>query len=143
MNTKQLTLILTVAAATTLSTLNLNAAVSSTLSTPQGQIATSLAAIIASTSANIVKVEVGPNGAPLVAVTAVAVVGEQRGEIDAAIDGDGVTIAFIARYLIDALNNVDADRFTLDLNGPMAPGVLRPADGRDYTHVVMPVRTTS
>ncbi len=102
-----------------------------------------LAAFIASSSANIVKLQVGPDGAPQVLVAAAAEVGENRGLVDAVIEGDGTTIAFNARYLGDVLQNVDADRFAIELNGPLSPGVFRPADGRDYTHVVMPVRTTS
>jgi DNA polymerase-3 subunit beta len=35
------------------------------------------------------------------------------------------------------------DRFALELNGPLSPGVFRPVEGDDYVHVVMPVRTTS
>lgn len=102
-----------------------------------------LAAYIASASANIVKVQVAPDGAPQVTVAAAADVGDHQGIVDATIEGDGTTIAFNARYLGDVLQNVDADRFVIELNGPLSPGVFRPADGRDYTHVVMPVRTTS
>jgi DNA polymerase-3 subunit beta len=102
-----------------------------------------LAAYIASASANIVKLQVAPDGAPQVTVAAAADVGDHQGVVDAAIEGDGTTIAFNARYLGDVLQNVDADRFVIELNGPLSPGVFRPADGRDYTHVVMPVRTTS
>jgi DNA polymerase-3 subunit beta len=102
-----------------------------------------LAAYIASASANIVKVQVAPDGAPQVTVGAVADVGDHQGVVDATIEGDGTTIAFNARYLGDVLQNVDAERFVIELNGPLSPGVFRPADGRDYTHVVMPVRTTS
>ncbi len=102
-----------------------------------------LAAFIASSSANIVKLQVAPDGAPQITVAAVAEVGDHEGVVDAAIDGDGTTIAFNARYLADVLQYVDVDRFTLELNGPLSPGVFRPADGRTYTHVVMPVRTTS
>jgi DNA polymerase-3 subunit beta len=78
-----------------------------------------------------------------VLVAAAAEVGDHRGLVDATIEGDGTTIAFNARYLSEALQNVDTDRFVIELNGPLSPGVFRPADGRDYTHVVMPVRTTS
>jgi DNA polymerase-3 subunit beta len=78
-----------------------------------------------------------------VTVGAAADVGDHQGVVDAVIEGDGTTIAFNARYLGDVLQNVDADRFSIELNGPLSPGVFRPADGRDYTHVVMPVRTTS
>ncbi len=102
-----------------------------------------LAAYIASASANIVKLQVAPDGAPQVTVAAAADVGDHVGVVDATIEGDGTTIAFNARYLGDVLQNVDADRFAIELNGPLSPGVFRPADGRDYTHVVMPVRTTS
>jgi DNA polymerase-3 subunit beta len=102
-----------------------------------------LAAYIASASANIVKLQVAPDGAPVVTVGAAADVGDHQGVVDAAVEGDGTTIAFNARYLGDVLANVDAERFVIELNGPLSPGVFRPADGRDYTHVVMPVRTTS
>ena len=48
-----------------------------------------------------------------------------------------------AKYLVDVLSRVEADQFSLELTGPVAPGLLRPLDGRDYLHVVMPVRTPS
>ncbi len=102
-----------------------------------------IAAYIASASANIVKLQVAPDGAAHVTVGAAADVGDHQGVVDAVIEGDGTTIAFNARYLADVLQNVDADRFAIELNGPLSPGVFRPADGRTYTHVVMPVRTTS
>jgi DNA polymerase-3 subunit beta len=44
---------------------------------------------------------------------------------------------------VDVLSRVEADQFSLELTGPIAPGLLRPLDGRDYLHVVMPVRTPS
>ena len=59
------------------------------------------------------------------------------------VEGDGTTIAFNARYLADVLGNVGADQFSLELNGPLSPGVFRPVGDADYVHVVMPVRTTS
>ncbi len=102
-----------------------------------------LAAFIASASANIVKLQVAPDGSPVVAVVAAAEVGDTHGVVDATIEGDSTTIAFNARYLTDVLAGVDTDRFSITLNGPLSPGVFRPTDGRDYTHVVMPVRTTS
>lgn len=100
------------------------------------------AALIASSSANIVKLAVGgdANG---ITVTATAEVGDYTGDVEATVEGDGTTIAFNARYLNDVLGNVTADRFSLELNGPLSPGVFRPVGDPDYVHVVMPVRTTS
>jgi len=100
------------------------------------------AALIASSSANIVKLQVGGEGSG-VTVTATAEVGDYTGEVEAAVEGDDTTIAFNARYLADVLGNVGADRFALELNGHLAPGVFRPVGDDAYVHVVMPVRTTS
>ena len=41
------------------------------------------------------------------------------------------------------LSYVNADRFALELNGPLSPGVFRPIGDDAYVHVVMPVRTSS
>jgi DNA polymerase III subunit beta len=105
------------------------------------------AALIASSSANIVKLRIGANGSGEsdagVTVTATADVGDYEGAVEAAVEGDGTTIAFNARYLADVLTNVDAERFAIELNGPLSPGVFRPVGDDAYVHVVMPVRTTS
>jgi DNA polymerase-3 subunit beta len=101
------------------------------------------AALIASASANIVKLSVGPDGEAGVAVTATADVGDYEGHVEAEVEGDGTTIAFNARYLADVLGHVDTERFALEFNGPLSPGVFRPTESDDYVHVVMPVRTTS
>ena len=101
------------------------------------------AALIASSSANIVKLQVGVDGSTGVTVSANADVGDYEGQVDAEVEGDGTTIAFNARYLNDVLTNVEADQFAIELNGPLSPGVFKPVGDEDYTHVVMPVRTTS
>jgi DNA polymerase-3 subunit beta len=84
----------------------------------------------------------GDTEAPMT-IAAAADVGETEGQVEANLEGDAVTIAFNARYLNDVLGNVQADRFALELNGPLSPGVFRPVGDDAYVHVVMPVRTTS
>jgi len=96
-----------------------------------------------STSGNIVKLAVAADGEPGVTVTATAEVGDYEGQVEAAVEGDGTTIAFNARYLADVLAHVEAEQFALEFNGPLSPGVFRPVGADDYVHVVMPVRTTS
>ena len=102
-----------------------------------------LASLIASSSANIVKLQVGKDAEIGMAVSAAADVGDNRSEVEAAVEGDGTTIAFNARYLLDVLTNVEVAQFALELNGPLSPGVFRPIDDGQYVHVVMPVKTTS
>ncbi|HEX5014043.1 MAG TPA: DNA polymerase III subunit beta [Candidatus Limnocylindrales bacterium] len=101
------------------------------------------AALIAHESANIVKLGVGLEGDAGITVSANAEVGDHVGRIEAAVEGDGTTIAFNARFLADVLQNVDAEQFALELNGPLSPGVFKPLGDDRYVHVVMPLRTTS
>jgi DNA polymerase-3 subunit beta len=101
------------------------------------------AALIAHESANIVKLQIEANGHAGITVSANAEVGDHVGQVEAAVEGDGTTIAFNARYLADVLTNVDAEQFALELNGPLSPGVFKPVGDDKYVHVVMPVRTTS
>lgn len=101
------------------------------------------ASIFARDSANIVKVELGGNGEGLSITAHAADVGENADTLDAALEGQGTTIAFNARYLIDVLSNLRADEAALELSGPLAPGVIRGVGKDDYVHVIMPVRTAS
>jgi len=102
-----------------------------------------LAALIASSSANIVKLQVGVDGEAGLTVTANAEVGDNEGRVEATVEGDGTTIAFNARYLTDVLANIKTEQFALELNGPLSPGVFKPIGDDQYVHVVMPVRTAS
>jgi len=102
-----------------------------------------LAAFIASSSANVVKLAVPAEGDGPMTITAAADIGDDQGQVDAAVEGDGTTIAFNARYLSDVLQNVEVDQIALELNGPLSPGIFRPVGSDDYVHVIMPVRTAS
>ena len=101
------------------------------------------AALIAHESANIVKLQISSNGESGITVSANAEIGDHVGQVDAAVEGDGTSIAFNAKYLADVLEKVNADQFALELQGPLAPGVFKPVGDDGYVHVVMPVRTTS
>jgi DNA polymerase III subunit beta len=101
------------------------------------------AALIAHESANIVKLQISSNGNAGITVSANAEIGDHVGQVEAAVEGDGTSIAFNAKYLADVLTNVTADQFALELQGPLAPGVFKPIGDDRYVHVVMPVRTTS
>jgi DNA polymerase-3 subunit beta len=102
-----------------------------------------VAGLIAHESANIVKLQVGVDGDSGIVVSANADVGDNEGHVEAAVEGDGTTIAFNARYLSEVLQNVATEQFAIELNGPLSPGVFKPIGDDSYVHVVMPVRTTS
>jgi DNA polymerase III subunit beta len=102
-----------------------------------------LSALIASSAANVVRLKVGEEGEEGVTIAATADVGDAEGGVEASVEGEGVTIAFNARYLTEALQNLDGNQLALEFSGPLSPGVLKPIDDADYVHVIMPVRTPS
>ncbi|MFV2063563.1 MAG: DNA polymerase III subunit beta [Chloroflexota bacterium] len=102
-----------------------------------------LSALIASSAANVVRLGFGEDGSEGITIAAAADVGDSEGQVEAKLEGDPVTIAFNARYLVEALQNMEADQLAIELSGPLAPGVLKPVDDPSYVHVIMPVRTPS
>ena len=66
-------------------------------------------------------------------------IGDNMGEIDAAVEGDAAKIAFNSKCLQDFLQVLDGGRVALETNGPSKQGVLRPVGDDSYIHVVMPM----
>ncbi|MFN3761663.1 MAG: DNA polymerase III subunit beta [Anaerolineae bacterium] len=60
-------------------------------------------------------------------------------ELDAAIEGVAVEIAFNVKFILDALGVVNSPQVMMDIISPSSPGVIRPVGGDDFTYVVMPM----
>ncbi len=61
--------------------------------------------------------------------------------IEAAYDGDAMTIAFNPQYLLDGLTAIGSDLAVLSFNGPVKPAVITGKDTEaDYRYLLMPVR---
>jgi DNA polymerase-3 subunit beta len=62
-------------------------------------------------------------------------------------DGDALTIAFNATYLLDGLGSLDSDEAQLSFTAPTKPAVLTgksgPDDESDHRYLLMPVRLSS
>jgi DNA polymerase-3 subunit beta len=102
------------------------------------------ASFFAREAANIVRLSVQP-GEELVpgriSVTATsAEVGDNVNDIDALIEGDGITIAFNARYLTEVLGAFTSQKVELQTNTSTNPGVLKPVGDDGYIHVIMPLQ---
>lgn len=63
-------------------------------------------------------------------------------QIDVKMEGKDVTIAFNAKFLIDALKVIDSEQILFELSGPFSPGVMRPLDNNNYIYLVLPIRTS-
>jgi len=66
-------------------------------------------------------------------------VGEDTGEIDALVDGDGAKIAFNGKYLTDLLSILKEQQIALEVTTPSSPGVFKPVGSDGYIHVIMPM----
>ena len=105
--------------------------------------ATRIAAVFARDGSGIVRVQVnmaeGDEQGRLVISARSEEVGDNVGEIDAAVEGEASKVAFNARYLVDVLSELGTGQVALETTSPSSPGVFRPVGSDDYTHVVMPM----
>ena len=106
---------------------------------------TKIASIFARDGSGIVRLQVqsGEDLTPgkLMIYARAEEIGDNQGEIDAAVEGEPAKIAFNGKYLQDVLNVLDTDRVALETSSPSSPGVIRPVGGNpeEYVHVVMPM----
>lgn len=67
-------------------------------------------------------------------------VGQERTEMPSEIDGRANVIALNADYLLDALSALGGDKVQVQLKEKMNPAVLKPTDGDDFVHLIMPLK---
>ena len=66
--------------------------------------------------------------------------GDAREEMDVDFDDEPLSIAFNARYLMDALGVVGSKEVQLVFKDPLSPAILKPTDDAESLAVVMPMR---
>lgn len=66
--------------------------------------------------------------------------GEAKEELGIYYRGEAVAVGFNARYLLDALGAMDAEKVVMDLYDPLSPAYLTEEGDKDYRCVVMPMR---
>jgi DNA polymerase-3 subunit beta len=102
-----------------------------------------MASIFARDGSGIVRLIMTPGGelAPgkIVISSKSEELGEDIGEIDAAVEGQEAKIAFNGKYLTDVLAVVKEQKVTLETTNPSSPGVIKPVGTDSYLHVVMPM----
>ena len=96
-----------------------------------------LARLFAASGQNVLKFNIA-DGATTLSANA-AEVGDSSIVVEAEVTGDDNQIAVNAVYLAELLDAVELPQVTIDLQGPQAPMVLRPAGSDGYTHIIMPM----
>ncbi len=104
---------------------------------------TRIAAIFARDGSGIVRLQLHPGedltpGRLQISARAEEI-GDNQGEIDAAVEGESSKIAFNSKYLQEVLNVISDGKVALETQGPSQPGVIRPLGLDNYVHVVMPM----
>ena len=66
--------------------------------------------------------------------------GENTSEIQTVPTGDG-QVTLNSRYLIEALGVLEGVDIAFGFSGKLAPCVLKPLKGDDYTHIIMPLKS--
>jgi len=107
------------------------------------QMATKAAAIFARDGGGIVRLIMTPGNDKLPGKLSISArseeIGEDEGEIDAAVEGKEAKIAFNGKYLTDVLGVISESQAALEVTNPSSPGVIRPVGVDNYTHVIMPM----
>lgn len=100
--------------------------------------AAKLAAVFARDSSSVVRIAI--EGQRVVVSANTPQVGEGSAEVEAKVDGEGGSIAFNSRFLLDLLNNFPGDELLFEMTGALNPGVFRPVKDETFLHIIMPVR---
>ncbi|KKP29670.1 MAG: polymerase III subunit beta protein [Candidatus Nomurabacteria bacterium GW2011_GWF1_31_48] len=95
------------------------------------------AKLFARENANIVRLSVEEGKVRVIAES--SQVGANESEIEAEVEGEKVTVAFNAQYLLEYLNIFDEQNVVWETEGELKPSVFRAKD-ENWQQVIMPVR---
>ena len=68
-----------------------------------------------------------------------AEVGDNTGELDGMIHGEGGQIALNVVYLTELLTCLKSAQIAIETQSPQSPGVFKPVGQADYVHIIMPM----
>jgi DNA polymerase III subunit beta len=105
--------------------------------------AVKLASFFANASQNVVKLTMEPGGelgpGKLVISANAAEVGDNTGELDGMVVGEGGQIALNVKYLAELLGSVKTGQIALETQTASSPGVFKPVGQDGYVHIIMPM----
>lgn len=99
-----------------------------------------VSSLFARESAGSIKIETDEDKGMLSIHSIASQVGENNASANGVVSGSG-EITINSRYLIDALNAFHNDEITLSFNSKLDPIVLSDSGEKDYTHLIMPLRS--
>ncbi len=112
-----------------------------TVSTPQLVGSLRRAELVAGDRASMVKLAIANQ--TLIVTASSDVSGNAYEELEVEQTGEDLTIAFNARYLVEILNHIKADKAVIEFLGPLSPAAIRPLEPLEsgqQLYVLMPLR---
>jgi DNA polymerase-3 subunit beta len=76
----------------------------------------------------------------LLSLTSTSDIGNIKENITVSLEGKDVVIAFNARYLSESLKAVKDEFIKINLNGSVAPIIIKPSEGGEFLYLILPVR---
>jgi DNA polymerase III subunit beta len=105
--------------------------------------AVKLASYFANASANIVRIAMesgGDLGPGKLTISAnAAEVGDNQGQVDGMVHGEGGQIALNVRFLAEAISAIKTPQIALETQTQQNPAVFKPVGADGYVHIVMPM----
>lgn len=103
-----------------------------------------LASLFASVNQHYLKLTMEPGNeelepGKLVLNANAAELGDNTGELDGIVHGDGGQIAMNVRYVTDALSSIKTTQVAFETQASQNPGVFRPIGEDNYIHIIMPM----
>lgn len=98
-----------------------------------------MASLFARESANNIKLKISaPSKVEVLAVS--PHVGDNVSEIVGKLDGEGLEIAFNAKFILDILQVINSDKIVLELTNNLTAGLIKSVKDPNFLYLIMPLR---
>lgn len=101
--------------------------------------AVKLANIFAKDATSAITVAFDPSGFISLSSTSHEM-GEHTSKFEANVEGEGLSVTFNSKYLLDFLNNTKLESLILETKASAAPCLLKSPDHADFLHIIMPMQ---
>jgi DNA polymerase-3 subunit beta len=97
-----------------------------------------MANIFAREAGGNIKVAASESGLVVSAISSQT--GDAESHVPASTKGSALTVAFNAKYILDALNVIGGAEVVFALSGPLNPGMILDKEDGSFKYIVMPLR---
>lgn len=105
--------------------------------------AVKLASVFAKDAGSLIKFQVNPETGEFAVGAQSAALGQNQSTVKVEGEGETITTAFNAKFLLDALNAFSNGSLIIKFKNPLAPMLIQQPDATDFRHIIMPIKIDS